>query len=306
MTSGGRGADWPRRMVRAISSLASPTAAARTATLPVAGDPRRTPTHAWGRRLLRALGRREVWQGIAGVAIVLAIWQIASSLRLPMFTFIPTPVQIGRSLVDVAQTRQYWQSWYVSGTRVFLGYAIGVGLGVPLGLAMGISRSFFGTAFPVIELLRPIPPLAWIPLSILFWPTIEQTVVSIIFLGAFFTVVINVLGGVEAIDVNYRRAALSMGARPWHIFWRVVLPATAPSIFTGMAVGMGLTWEIVVAAEMVASIQAGLGFMMWQSYVGGSIALIIVAMISIGLAGLICSSFIWALGRRATPWRRRV
>src|SRR6266540_4244652 len=130
MTSGGRGADGGRT----VSSLASPPAAARTATLAVAGDPRRTPAYAWGRRLprassgsrlgpapgggkvpggraprsrrlLRALGRREVWQGIAGVAIVLAIWQIASSLRLPMFTFIPTPLQIGRSLVDVAQTR---------------------------------------------------------------------------------------------------------------------------------------------------------------------------------------------------------
>jgi len=246
-----------------------------------------------------------VWQGVAGIAVALATWQVASALRLPMFAFVPTPVEIGAKLLEVARTRQYWESWYVSGSRVLLGYAIGVALGVPLGLALGMSRTFHGIAFPVLEILRPIPPLAWIPLSILFWPTIEQTVVSIIFLGSFFTVVLNVLGGVEAIDVNYRRAAISMGARPWHIFWRVVLPATAPSIFTGMAVGMGLTWEIVVAAEMVASIQAGLGFMMWQAYVGGSIALIIVAMISIGLAGLVCSSAIWALGRRATPWRRR-
>jgi NitT/TauT family transport system permease protein len=245
------------------------------------------------------------WQGVGGVAVALACWQVASMAKVPMFRFIPTPLEIGRTLVETAQTRQYWQSWYVSGTRVLIGYAIGVAVGVPLGLAMGISRAFHGVAFPVFEFLRPIPPLAWVPLSILFWPTIEQTVVSIIVLGSFFTVVINVLGGVEAIDVNYRRAAVSMGARPWHIFWHIVLPATLPSIFTGMAVGMGLTWEIVVAAEMVASIQAGLGFMMWQSYVGGSIALIVVAMISIGLAGLVCSSAIWALGRRATPWRRR-
>lgn len=257
------------------------------------------------RALRRSLTGVAAWQGLGGVLIVVLAWQAASVLKLPLFKHVPTPLEIAWSLVETAQTARYWRSWYVSGSRVLLGYAIGVAVGVPLGLALGMSRTFHGLVFPVVEVMRPIPPLAWVPLSILFWPTMEQTVVSIIFLGAFFSVVLNVLGGVEAIDVNYRRAALSMGARPWHIFWRVVLPATAPSIFTGMAVGMGLTWEIVVAAEMIASIQAGLGFMMWQAYVGGSIPLIVVAMISIGLAGLVSSSLVWALGRRATPWRRR-
>ena len=246
-----------------------------------------------------------MWQGLAGIALFLGLWQLGSALRLPMLRHVPTPLEVLVQLASAVQSSQYWLSWYVSGRRVFLGYAIGVGLGVPLGLAMGMSRTFHDTSFPVLEVLRPIPPLAWVPLSILFWPTMEQTIVSIIFLGAFFTVVLNVLGGVEAIDENYRRAALSMGARPWHLFWRIVLPATAPSIFTGMAVGMGLTWEIVVAAEMIASIQAGLGFMMWQAYVGGNIALIIVAMVSIGLAGLVSSSLIWLAGRRLTPWLRR-
>ena len=249
--------------------------------------------------------RTAVWQGLAGIAIFLALWYLGSLVRLPMLRHVPSPLDVLVQLVTVMQSRQYWLSWYVSGQRVFLGYTIGVLLAVPLGLAMGMSRVFHGVSFPVLEVLRPIPPLAWVPLAILFWPTMEQTMISIIFLGAFFTVVLNVIGGVEAIDVSYRRAALSMGARPWHLFWRIVLPATAPSIFTGMAVGMGLTWEIVVAAEMIASIQAGLGFMMWQAYVGGNIALIIVSMVSIGLAGLLSSTAIWALGRRLTPWLRR-
>ena len=256
-------------------------------------------------RLGRLARSEAVWQGLAGIAAFLALWQIASMLGLPMLRHVPSPLDVLRQLARVVQGSQYWVSWYVSGRRVFLGYVIGVGLGVPIGLAMGMNRVFHGMGFPVLEVLRPIPPLAWVPLSILFWPTMEQTIVSIIFLGAFFTVVLNVLGGVEAIDVNYRRAALSMGARPWHLFWNIVLPATAPSIVTGMAVGMGLTWEIVVAAEMIASIQAGLGFMMWQAYVGGNTALIIVSMVSIGLAGLVSSSLIWLLGRRLTPWLRR-
>ncbi|HXJ80453.1 MAG TPA: ABC transporter permease [Candidatus Methylomirabilis sp.] len=257
------------------------------------------------RRLGRLARNEALWPGLAGIAVFLAVWQGASMLGLPMLRHVPSPLDVLRQLARVVQGSQYWLSWYVSGRRVLLGYVIGVGLGVPLGLAMGMSRVFHGMGFPVLEVLRPIPPLAWVPLSILFWPTMEQTIVSIIFLGAFFTVVLNVLGGVEAIDVNYRRAAVSMGARPWHLFWKIVLPATAPSIVTGMAVGMGLTWEIVVAAEMIASIQAGLGFMMWQAYVGGNIALIIVSMVSIGLAGLVSSTAIWLLGRRVTPWLRR-
>jgi NitT/TauT family transport system permease protein len=258
------------------------------------------------RRMRRLMTSQELWQGLGGLLIAIALWQVAGLLKLPMFRFIPTPWEILKDLVEAAKTQQYWVSWYVSGRRVFLGYAIGVGIAIPLGLAMGMSRTFHGIAFPVVEVIRPIPPLAWVPLSILFWPTMEQTVVSILFLGAFFSVLINILGGVEAIELSYLRAAHSLGARPWHIFWKVVLPASVPSIFTGMAVGMGLSWEIVVAAEMIASIQAGLGFMMWQAYVGGLIPRIIVAMISIGLAGLVCSSIIWAIGRRATPWRRGV
>jgi NitT/TauT family transport system permease protein len=258
-----------------------------------------------GLRLGELVRSEAAWQGLAGIALFLALWEVGSALALPMLRHVPGPLEVLRQLLRVVQSSQYWLSWYVSGRRVFLGYVIGVGLGVPLGLAMGMSRIFRGMGFPVLEVLRPIPPLAWVPLSILFWPTMEQTIVSIIFLGAFFTVVLNVLGGVETIDVSYRRAAVSMGARPWHLFWKIVLPATAPSIVTGMAVGMGLTWEIVVAAEMIASIQAGLGFMMWQAYVGGDTALIIVSMVSIGLAGLVSSSAIWLLGRRLTPWLRR-
>jgi NitT/TauT family transport system permease protein len=222
---------------------------------------------------------------------------------------VPAPHIVFASVLETVQTPAYWSAVYISATRVTIGYLIGVVLGVPIGLAFGVSRTFKSLFFPVFETLRPIPPLAWVPLSILFWTTMEQTVISVIFLGSFFTVVINVLGGVETVDIRYVRAALSMGATRWQVFWRVVVPATSPSIFTGMAIAMGLTWEIVVAAEMVSSIgsgQTGLGAMMWQAYVGGVIPLIITAMISIGLAGLLFSALIWQIGGFATRWRRVV
>jgi NitT/TauT family transport system permease protein len=155
--------------------------------------------------------------------------------------------------------------------------------------------------------LRPIPPLAWVPASLIFWPTNEMSIAFVTFLGAFFTIVINVLGGARTIDVRYLRAAQSMGANNWHLFWRIILPGILPSIFTGAAVGMGITWEVVVAAEMISGGGTqgggGLGFFIWNSYMGGSMPQIVVGMISIGIAGYLSSSVIRMIGHRAMPWR---
>lgn len=263
----------------------------------------------WTHRLGRLVLSSALWRGVGGIALFITLWEAASLLKFPFLRLVPPPHVVFENVVETVQTSAYWSAVFISTKRVAIGYVIGVVLGVPIGLAFGMSRLFKYTFFPVFETLRPIPPLAWVPLSILVWPTVEQTVISIIFLGSFFTVVINVLGGVETLDIRYLRAALSMGATRWQVFWRVVVPATAPSIFTGMAIAIGLTWEIVVAAEMVSSIgfgQTGLGAMMWQAYVGGLIPLIITAMISIGLAGLAFTALIWRIGSYATRWRRQV
>jgi NitT/TauT family transport system permease protein len=158
-------------------------------------------------------------------------------------------------------------------------------------------------------MLRPIPPLAWVPASIIFWPTQELSIAAVIFLGAFYTIVTNVLGGARAIDVRLVQAARSLGASGWTVFARIVLPAVLPSIFVGMEVGMGITWEVVVAAEMISGggsggASGGLGFFIWNSYVGGSYPQIIVGMVSIGIAGTLFASAIRWLARRAMPWRR--
>jgi NitT/TauT family transport system permease protein len=123
------------------------------------------------------------------------------------------------------------------------------------------------------------------------------------FLGAFFTVVLNIVGGARSIDARYIRAAHSLGSTRSDIFWKVMLPATLPSIVVGMTVGMGITWAVVVAAEMIAS-RSGLGFLTWQSYVAGVYPLIIIGMMSIGVAGYISSALIRLIGRRVTPWLR--
>ena len=253
---------------------------------------------------VRTLRNPGMWQGMFSVIVLFGLWQAAGAFRVGGIGEIPTPVDVGRALAEAAATSRYWSSWAISSQRVAIGFLAGTLIGVPFALALGMNRTLRGIVFPVMETLRPVPPLAWVPLSILFWPTLEMSIIFVIFLGAFFSVVLNVLGGVAAIDPSLLRAARSMGARPRHIFWKIVLPATIPAIVTGMALGMGLTWEIVIAAEMIAG-KAGLGYLAWEGFVNGSLVSILVAMVSIGIAGFLSCGLIWVLGRRATPWHRK-
>jgi len=204
----------------------------------------------------------------------------------------------------------YWMSWYLSFVRVFSGFMVAFILGVPLGLLLARNRNFYGTVFPVFEVFRPIPPIAWIPISIIFWPTQELSVAFVIFLGAFYTITLNTMNGAREVDPALVQSALSMGASNWSIYRSIILPATLPSIVTGASIGMGITWEVVVAAEMISSGGAskaggGLGHLMWNAYISGHREAIIVAMISIGIAGYGSSSLLRLLGQRLTPWLRK-
>src|SRR5256886_5225784 len=194
--------------------------------------------------------------------------------------------------------------------RVAGGFAAAMLIGIPFGLVLAVSRITRGVGFRVFEVLRPVPPLAWVPASIIFWPTQETALAFITFLGAFYTIVINVLGGARSIDVRYFQAARSMGSSRWDIFRRVILPGTLPSIVVGSAVGMGITWEVVVAAEMISgggsqiggTRGGGPGVFIRNSYVGGSYEQILIGMISIGIPGLASSDLLRWGGRYATPW----
>ncbi len=241
--------------------------------------------------------------GIVSVGTLAGLWQFAGALGIPGLRDVPPPSEVVVAAGDLLVAEQYWTGWVKSFERIGIGFVIAQLIGVPLGLAMAISRGAFGTLFPIAEILRPIPPVAWIPISIVFWPTREQSVIFIVFLGAFWIVLLNTIGGASNIDPAYKRVALSLGSAPRDLFWRIILPATIPSIVTGMAVGMGISWEMVVASEMIAG-DTGLGYLLWQSFQINAIAHVIVCMVSIGLAGYFSSALIRALGGLATPWRR--
>ena len=265
-------------------------------------------------KVLRKFSGRAALRGVIAIIVFIAIWEFGSrsldliGWRMPFVGLIPPPSSVLASWTGLFMEPSYWQSWYMSFLRVFTGFIVAMIIGIPLGLYMAINRTFYGIAFPSFEILRPIPPLAWVPASIIFWPTQEMSIAFVTFLGAFYTIVINVLGGAKSINRQYLQAAQSMGASQRDIFRRIVLPATLPSIVVGSAVGMGITWEVVVAAEMISGggagggASGGLGFFIWSSYVGGSYEQIIVGMISIGIAGYISSELLRKLGGRFTPW----
>jgi len=276
------------------------------------------------------------WRGLISIVLFLALWEIGSLSKiwikwesfewlrnvliafglkpvyLPWIGPVPAPTEVLQAWLRVLTDPGYWQSWYMSSFRVIAGFVAAMIIGIPFGLLLAVSRTAFGIGFPVFEVLRPIPPLAWVPASIIFWPTQELSIAFVTFLGAFYTIVINVVGGARSIDVRYFQAARSMGSSQWDIFWRIILPGTLPSIMIGSAVGMGITWEVVVAAEMISgggsqiggTSGGGLGFFIWNSYVGGSYEQIVVGMISIGIAGFISSEVLRRLGARVTPWLR--
>jgi NitT/TauT family transport system permease protein len=262
-------------------------------------------------QIYRIIASTSFWRGAFATLMFILIWEITSRTGLSR---IPGPSAVALTFNEMMRDPSYWFSWYLSTKRVFIGFLVAMLVGIPLGLAMAVSRTFYGIVFPVFEVLRPIPPLAWVPAAIIFWPTQELSIDFVTFLGAFYAVVINVIGGAQTIDVRFYQAARSMGSSSWDIFRRIILPGTLPSVLVGATVGIGIAWAVVVAAEMISgggsagsmggAKGGGLGFFIWNSYVGGSYTQIVVGMISIGIAGYISSALIRKLGELATPWLR--
>ena len=253
-------------------------------------------------KLVRALQNPVVWQGAIGLAVFFLVWQLTRSIGL--MVIMPTPLDVLAELPKQVAQEGYWLSWAASTGRVFGGFALAAVFSIALGIAMGTTRKFREAGFPILEILRPIPPLAWLPLAILFWPKAEMTMVFLTFMGAFFPIFINVLSGIDAIDVRYIQSARSLGANSSTLFWRILVPGALPSLFTGLTIAIGITWEVVIAAEM-ASGNHGLGYLTWNAYMSNSLVGIVVGMLSIGVAGMISSGLMSWIGRRAMPWRWR-
>jgi NitT/TauT family transport system permease protein len=260
----------------------------------------------------QSLFANQIVRAVISIAVFVLLWEIASRLNVPIVGQAPAPSVVVKAWIPLLSDPGYWYSWVQSSRRVLSGFLAAMIIGIPFGLAMATSRVFHDVTFPMFEILRPVPPLAWVPAAIIFWPTQELSIGFVIFLGAIYTIMLNVVGGARSIDVRYFQAARSMGSSSWDIFRRIILPGVLPSIIVGCEVGIGITWNVVVAAEMISggggaiqsSAGGGLGFFIWNSYIGFSYPQIVVGMISIGIAGWISSAIIRRVGVLVTPWIR--
>lgn len=246
---------------------------------------------------------------LSGIFIFLLLWQLSVSLGWIPEKYLAPPTVVARTFLtkfyDTRPDGSTLQVHFISSLYIALvGFVSAVVIGVPLGLFMGYYRDLDLLIRPIFELIRPIPPLAWIPLSIL-WLGIGTTAKSyIIFLAAFVPCVINAYTGVKLTNPVLINVAKTCGASRWEIFVKVCIPSSLPLVFTGMRIALGNAWSTLVAAELLASV-SGLGYMIQQ---GRSLVrpdIIIVGMMTIGLTGALMAFIVARLENKAVPWRTR-
>ena len=269
---------------------------------------------AWS--ILSPAGRRHLRQLLLAVvlpAVVIVIWQYAGTDGSLFGGVLPTPDRVWKAWKVWAfgagglSLNPYSGTWLAnllfSADRVGKGFLLAIIVAVPTGLAIGWNRLASGTLDPTVQLLRPIPITAWLPFSIAVFGIRDMGAIFLIALGAFYPIVINTAQGARDVERNLVRAALMMGAGRWTILRRVVFPASLPSIFTGLRIGLGIAWTAVIVAEMVA-VKSGLGYVLWDAYYVGRMDVVIADMATIGLLGLVSDRVILWLERWVLTWRR--
>lgn len=259
--------------------------------------------------------------GLVVPAVVIALWQVVAMQGWVNAQVLPSPLAVLEKwwayLLPLqpydAAAGGSWLAWAVSGElitdalgslyRVLVGFVIGAGLALPLGLAMGAKPRVYAWFNPLVQLLRPIPPIAYIPLSILWFGLGNPPAIFLISLGAFFPVLMNTIAGVRQVDGIYLRAARNLGASGSTLFLRVILPAAVPYILSGVRIGIGTAFIVVIVSEMIA-VNNGLGFRILEAREYFWSDKIIAGMISIGLIGLAIDVAMNKLNNYLLRWHR--
>jgi NitT/TauT family transport system permease protein len=248
---------------------------------------------------------------LIGPAAVVALWYIASMAGWLDPRFVPSPVTVAESLYHWIFAKRdgepYTGTWFThagnSIYRVLIGFAIASILGVIIGTLIGWFRLFSQLVDPIIQILRPIPITSWVPFAVIFFGIRDPSALFLIALGAFFPIVVNTAAGVSGTPTMLVRAARMLGIRPHMLLLRVVIPSALPYIFTGLRLGIGLAWVLVIVAEMLA-VKSGLGFAMWDAYYFLRMDIIIAAMLSVGLLGFFSDLIVLWISRWILRWNR--
>ncbi|KAM3090592.1 ABC transporter permease [Phormidesmis sp. 146-35] len=241
---------------------------------------------------------------LLSLILFFGIWQLLCALRFKFFInfeFLPSPVEVLESTLKFfsGDPMVHIQASVV---RVLAGFTIAAALGISLGILIGWFQNVEDLIFLPLELLRPIPAVAWIPLAILMFPNSEAGMIYITFIGAFFPILISTIRGVESTDLLLLRVGQCLGAKQWHLFKDIVVPGAMPSISSGLVIGMGSCWFCLVTAEILAG-RYGVGYFTWESYVTSNYPPIVMGMLLIGLMGALSAYLVDQLTRLLMPWR---
>lgn len=251
----------------------------------------------WNRYAIRA----------AAIVAAIIIWQLCSAYSFNLiisFENIPTPMEVGAQFLSLLGTEIFYKHILVSLERILIGFSLATLFGVTAGVLMGRSQIMNDIFMPYIEILRPIPAVAWIPMAILMLPTEESSIIYITFLGAFFPIVLNTMHGVEQTEETLVRAAKSLGASNFAILRHVILPGALPSIMAGLAIGMGVSWFSLLAGEIISG-QYGIGYFTWNSYTLVEYPNIIIGMLVIGGLGTLSTWLVKQASRPALRWQEQ-
>lgn len=239
---------------------------------------------------------------MALIALLIALWWVVVVQTDSMI--FPTPWQVVTGTMELAADGTLWEHIGASLFRVGTGFLIAVLVAVPTGLWMGRVDGAYRTLNPVFQILRPISPIAWIPLAILWFGVGNVSPVFLIFIAAVFPMIVQTASGVHTIERRYLHAAENFGVSRATLFYRVIVPAVLPEIVVGMRIGLGVAWLVVVAAEMIA-LHSGLGYLIIDSRnAGNRYDLVIAGMVIIGLIGLMLDGLMRLLeGLKSVRWR---
>ena len=245
---------------------------------------------------------RVVWRSSIGFLVVLGAWQLLATAGWINEVLLPSPLRLLETFVEMSKDGTLARHVTASIERVMVGFLLAALVGLACGVVLGWFRALSEFVKPVIEALRPIPPIAWTPIAILWFGIGNAPSYFLVFIGAVFPVFVNTFAAVRNIDRTQINAALCLGAGPRMVIFDVLIPASLPVIFPGLRIALGVGWMCVVAAELIAA-QSGLGYMIQQSRMLLQTQQVVTGMITIGIIGFAMNSLMTLAERRLMPWR---
>ncbi|WP_437611260.1 taurine ABC transporter permease TauC [Erwinia sp. V71] len=253
---------------------------------------------------------RQLTLSVATLLVLLLVWWSISALQLMSPLFLPAPQQVLHQLLTVASAQGFmdatlWQHLGASLMRILIALFAAALIGIPVGIAMGLNSTVRGILDPLIELYRPVPPLAYLPLMVIWFGIGETSKILLIYLAIFAPVALSAVAGVKSAQQVRLRAARSLGASRWQVLWYVVLPGALPEILTGLRIGLGVGWSTLVAAELIAATR-GLGFMVQSAGEFLATDVVLAGIAVIAAIALSLELGLRALQRRLTPWHGEV